>query len=128
MDKLVIEGTEIIPDISFNPESGIMEIRGKSVPENARDFYAPMIKWINSYMENPEPLTEFHIKLDYFNTSSAKAIMNILKDLEKLHNTDNEVVVKWYYIEGDDDLLEAGEDFKSIFNLPFEIIESEDIF
>ena len=56
MDKIVLEGTDIVPDISFNPESGIMEIRGKSIPENVYEkmikaFYPPMfdefndIKW-----------------------------------------------------------------------------------
>ena len=33
--------------------------------------------------------------------------------------------VKWYYEEDDEDMLEAGEDYEAIIDLPFEMIEVE---
>ena len=35
--------------------------------------------------------------------------------------------VKWYYEEDDEEMLEAGEDYEAIIDLPFEMIEVEEI-
>ena len=65
------------------------------------------------------------MQLEYFNTSSSKCILDVFKKLESLAGT--EVSVKWYYEEDDEDMLEAGEDYEAIIDLPFEMIEVEEI-
>ena len=65
------------------------------------------------------------VQLEYFNTSSSKCILDVFKKLETLSGT--EVSVKWYYEEDDEDMLEAGEDYEAIIDLPFEMIEVEEI-
>ena len=71
MDELIIEGTMKIPRICFNPESGTLEIQGRSIPEDAIEYYTPIIEWLNLYSENPKQSTELHLKFEYFNTSSS---------------------------------------------------------
>ena len=39
MDTLVIEGSAKTPDIKFNPQTGVVEIKGRSIPENSIEFY-----------------------------------------------------------------------------------------
>ena len=66
-----------------------------------------------------------NVQLEYFNTSSSKCILDVFKKLESV--TGSEVSVKWYYEEDDEDMLEAGEDYEAIIDLPFEMIEVEEI-
>ncbi len=125
MKQLIIKATSKTPFIKFDPETGILEIKGRSIPENAIEFYKPLVEWLNEYAENPKEKTEVHIQLDYFNTSSSKCILDIFKKLESIHKKGHPVVIKWYYEEDDEDMLEAGEDYQSILKIPFEMIEIE---
>ena len=48
--------------------------------------------------------------------------MKILDKLEKLQDSGKSVLLKWYYEEEDEDMLEEAEEFESIANIEFEII------
>ena len=76
-----------------------------------------------AYKESPLPKTVVNIRLEYFNTSSSKCILDVFKKLEAIHKAKNEVEVNWYYEEDDEDMLEAGEDYESIIRVPFKMIE-----
>jgi hypothetical protein len=126
MDKLVIQGSAKTPSIEFEPTTGTLEIKGRSIPENAIDFFKPLIDWLDEYAKDPNDLTQANIQLEYFNTSSSKCILDIFKKLEIINKMDGkEVVINWYYEEDDEDMLEAGEDYQSILKIPFKMIEIE---
>ncbi|MEM4251402.1 MAG: DUF1987 domain-containing protein, partial [Candidatus Bathyarchaeia archaeon] len=61
-------------------------------------------------------------KLDYFNTSSSKCILNILEMLEDAHAKGRKVDLNWYYQEEDDDMLENGQEFAEDMSLQFNFI------
>ena len=110
------------PFIDFDSKTGIFELKGKSIPENSVSFYKPLLEWLDNYSVSPNISTVLNFQLDYFNTSSAKIIADILKKLDKLQDTGlSNVVVNWYYQDIDEDMLEAGEDYmtftKTVFNL-----------
>ena len=67
-----------------------------------------------------------NIQLEYFNTSSSKCILDIFKKLELIYKKGSKVQINWYYEEDDEDMFEAGEDYQSIINIPFSMIEMED--
>ena len=67
------------------------------------------------------------MRLEYFNTSSSKCILDVFKKLEKLKNTGADVHVNWYFETDDEDMEEAGEDYQAIVDLPFSIIEVAEI-
>jgi hypothetical protein len=81
------------------------------------------MEWIEDYIKTPNEKTVFIVKLEYFNTSSSKCILDVFKKLEAIHKAKNEVEVNWYYEEDDEDMLEAGEDYESIIRVPFKMIE-----
>ena len=120
MEPLIIEGTQKIPTVNFNADTGKLEIKGRSIPEDSIGFYKPMMDWLESYADNAQPNTELSMFMEYFNTSSSKCILDVLKSVAKF---DSEVKVKWQYEEDDEDMLEAGEDYDAIVDLPFEMIE-----
>jgi hypothetical protein len=128
METLTIQGTPKTPTVEMNVDSGIIEIKGRSIPENSIDFYRPIVEWIDKYADSAVAETKVNIQLEYFNTSSSKCILDVFKKLEQVYkkNGDKGVVINWYYEEDDEDMLEAGEDYQSILKIPFKMIELED--
>lgn len=110
------------PEVTFDPEKGIFEISGRSIPENSVDFYQPLLAWLDDYLIQPNNTTRFTIKLEYFNTSSSKCLIDIFRKLESLYLQEQDVVIFWYYEEEDEDMKESGEDFKDILKVPIEMV------
>ena len=126
MEPISIEGTPKTPTVKFDAEQGIIEIKGRSIPENSIEFYKPLVDWLEDYKSDPLPKTKVNIQLEYFNTSSSKCILDVFKKLEAIHKSKNEVEINWFYEEDDEDMLEAGEDYESIIRIPFKMIEIAD--
>ena len=124
MEDLKLEGSAKTPFVEFNSKWELL-LKGRSIPENSIEFYKPIIEWIDNYGQSVNETTVLSVQLEYFNTSSSKCILDVFKKLETLSGT--EVSVKWYYEEDDEDMLEAGEDYEAIIDLPFEMIEVEEI-
>ena len=124
MDDLKLEGSAKTPVVEFNSKGELL-LKGRSIPENSIEFYKPIVEWIDAYGQSVNNTTVLSVQLEYFNTSSSKCILDVFKKLESLAGT--EVSVKWYYEEDDEDMLEAGEDYEAIIDLPFEMIEVEEI-
>ncbi|MBF0118513.1 MAG: DUF1987 domain-containing protein [Desulfobacterales bacterium] len=112
MDDLKIKATKFTPEISFDSKNHILEIRGKSYPENCAEFYEPIFSWVNNYLsEITNEKIIINIELLYFNSSSSKALMNFFDMLEEADNIKN-INVNWIYNSEDDIMLEYGEEFK----------------
>ncbi|MCC6399878.1 MAG: DUF1987 domain-containing protein [Flavobacteriales bacterium] len=122
MEPLIYEGTAKTPSIHFDAEAGRLELKGRSIPENSIDYYKPLIAWVDKYARAPRPSTVVHVQLEYFNTSSSKCILDLFKKLEAIRTQGNELAVHWHYEEDDEDMLEAGEDYQAIINIPFRMI------
>jgi len=115
MDAINIEGTAKTPGVKFS-DSGVLEIKGRSIPENSVEFYKPLVAWLDAYSNQAQAKTEVNIQLEYFNTSSSKCILDVFKKLEAIHNGgSSEIIINWYYEEDDEDMLEAGEDYQAIY-------------
>ncbi len=128
METLSLQGSPKTPTVEMSAENGIIEIKGRSIPENSIDFYRPVVEWLDAYAESPSSVTEVNIQLEYFNTSSSKCILDVFKKLETVFKNNGEkgVTINWYYEEDDEDMLEAGEDYQSILKIPFKMIELEE--
>lgn len=127
MDPLLLEGSAKTPHVHFDPETGLLELKGRSIPENSIDFYKPLIDWIDRYGRDPRQKTALHMQLEYFNTSSSKCILDVFKKLESIRAAGNEVTVLWHYEVDDEDMLEAGEDYAGIINVPFRMVQIEEV-
>lgn len=123
MTEYFLEGSTKTPEIRLNGNTGVFEFFGRSIPEISFEFYAPMFSWLENYCRNPKPSTEVHTKFEYFNTSSSKSILDFFKVLEALHEAGHSAVnIKWYHAHDDDAMHEAGEEYKMLVKVPFEII------
>ncbi len=122
MEPLVLEPSNLTPSINFNAAEGKLELKGRSIPENSIEFYQPVYDWLDAYVASPQSKTIVHVQFDYFNTSSSKCILDILKKIDKIDDNGNDVLIKWYYDENDEDMMEAGEDYSDLLEAPFELI------
>ncbi len=122
MEKFIDRGSPRTPAINFDLANGLLEIRGRSLPENSFEFYKPLSDAIDKYSLSVKTNTTVNIYFDYFNTNSSKSIFDIFKKLEKIHKRGNPIIINWNYEDGDDDMLENGEDYKNMISIPFKMI------
>ena len=123
MEVIQISAQEDTPEIHLNYEEGIFQIKGKSLPEDAAEFYGPIFEWFRDYIENPKDETILDIHLEYVNSSSVKRVFSILVMLEEIEPYKNKILVRWAYNKGDDLMKEKGEEFQEYLDVPFELIE-----
>jgi len=126
MDSIFIEGTPKTPNVNFDHEKGSLLLKGRSIPENSVEFYKPLVNWLGDYSTDPKANTVCEIQLEYFNTSSYKCLLDLFKKMETMNKDGNEIIINWYYEEDDEDMLEAGEDYQSIIDVPFKMIELQE--
>ncbi len=124
MEDLFLRGTERTPEVKLSASEGKIVFKGKSIPENTNLFYDNIINWVEQYAKKPNDTTTVKIQMEYFNTMTSKCLHEVLKALETI---DNNIEVLWYYEEDDEDMLEVGEDFESIIDLQFKMIEVEEL-
>jgi hypothetical protein len=112
MDKLDIKATSRTPEVSFDFNNNHLKISGESYPEDAMDFYNPILDSLDAYLENlGSGNCRFEFELIYFNSSSAKAIMMLMDKLDEAAENGGLVEVYWYYDAEDDTMEELGEEF-----------------
>lgn len=121
MEVIKIEATKRTPFIHL--EGDVMEISGRSMPEDAVGFYQHIINWFREYAKNPKPGGKLKVVLEYFNTSSSKNLLEIFK-LMKDAGEDNSI--EWHYDWEDEDMQEAGEDFIFIIGDTIRLVEDNE--
>jgi len=118
---LYIKGTSKTPEVDFS--SGVIQLSGRSIPEDAVAFYQPLLRWVHSYIEEPEALTKVNFKIEYINSGSNRFIFAIFKLLDECFSKGHEVSITWYYEEDDDTIKGLGKDFQSLLKVPIKLVE-----
>ena len=115
MEKISIEATDRTPAVIFDFESGVFSFKGESYPEDASAFFGPLHKAMDDFLEGSfEGQIVFDVQFEYFNSSSAKVLMNLFQLLEDAAESKGKnTVINWHYNEDDDTMQEFGEDFAS---------------
>ena len=113
---LSIAATARTPAVSLDAATGRLSLSGESYPEDAGRFYSPVMEAVSGYLEQVEE-TEIlvEVAMVYFNSSSAKALMNLFQMLEEAAEADRSVSVRWFFDPDDDMMEELGEDFAEDF-------------
>lgn len=119
LENLCIKKTGESPRVEFS--NGVLNIEGMSVMDDPMEFYKPVLNHLESYSKNPVALTQVNVKLAYFKTSTSRALLHIFHKVEEIYKQKNEAIINWNYEEGDENMLEAGEDFESIIRVPFKL-------
>ncbi len=130
MEVLKLKGTNVSPEVKFDHVAMTFDISGYSRPENVRDFYLPILKWLEQFVVElstnrpsiSKPIA-FNFRLIYFNSSSAKFIFDMITHINAIHAIKFPVMVNWYYDEDDEELKEAGEELSEMADFSFSYYE-----
>jgi hypothetical protein len=116
MEKIDIAPTARTPHLSFDPATGIFVLEGESYPEDTKKFYDTPLSNVYSFLEmKVDVKAVFSFKLKYFNSSSAKVLMDLFLAVEESAARGNAFKIEWHYASDDDNMQELGEDFKDRF-------------
>jgi hypothetical protein len=126
MRKVIIERTAYSPGVILDPENNQYEISGESRPPNALAFYEEILSWADEFSDwltgSPQVSNAVQINLDfdYFNSSSAKYLLDFCKKMTRLQMKVNNITIRWYYDAEDTDMLEVGQEMSKLARIPFE--------
>lgn len=126
MEKIFIEPTRVTPLINFDPDVGLLEIKGRSSPENSVQFYQSLIDALDRFAKESGPDLTANIAFEYFNTSSSKCLFDVFKKMTKIEAAGSQLTINWFFEEDDEDMMEAGEDYSDLLDLEFNFLEIED--
>ena len=121
MKELILEPKTDTPGIVFRPAVNEFRIFGKSLPEDAKEFYDPILSYLKRYKETPNTETLLEINLEYYNSASVRKLVSILNIFDKIAKKGKKVEVTWLYEETDEVMKENGIDFQDIVSMPFKL-------
>jgi hypothetical protein len=122
-NKKIVSRTKNTPEVILDP-NGTIKFTGRLIPENADDFFNPIVEWIDEYFRNPAEVTCVEICLEYINSVGTKSLLNLIYEITHVHlqKDKKKFIINWYYKDEDEDMLEKGTFFSSDLNIPFNYI------
>ncbi len=117
---LIIEKKENTFGVTLDKRYNKFIFEGRSIPENIKDFFKPILRWLEQYKEEPLGVTVVKMDFEYFNTSTSMLILESLYILDDIYEKGKDVRIEWYYRKHDFEMKEAGEEYETMLNLPFE--------
>ncbi|MFN8256115.1 MAG: DUF1987 domain-containing protein [Bacteroidales bacterium] len=125
MENLSIKAGQRLPMVEFNADTGILEIKGRSLQGSDplyKDLYDSIFDWLDKYIQQPAPKTVISVQLEYFCTATSKNLLNIFQILEKVFLAGHDVSINWYCPKEDEDITEAGYEYKELLKVPVTLI------
>jgi hypothetical protein len=121
MEKWTIDATDRSPRVVLDRQESVLLLEGRSYPEEGMDFFDPIIMRFRSIQESENPIRTIHIRLEYYNSSTTKAIADLLTGLERSAKQGHEAKVIWEYEQDDDGIQEDIDMFIETYHLPFDV-------
>ena len=127
MKNLNITSTKYTPEINFDADSNILEIKGETYPENTAEFYAPVFTWLDEYIDQlKDDEVTLNLEITYFNSSSSKVLMDLFDRFEDAHRNGKNITLNWIYDKDNESVLEYGEEFQEdLENLTLNLIAKD---
>ena len=131
MRKLSVDRTSSSPKVLLDPETNYFEISGESRPSDVASFYNEVLSWFDNYSQYLSKSAHggtppvFNLDFEYFNSSSAKYILDLCKMIAATRAKGREITLKWHYERDDMDMLEAGREMSRISKLPFDFVQKD---
>jgi len=120
MKRLEIAESSNTPHIVLDPNSNTFLIEGKSFPEDGKEFYRPVIEWMNEY-KSTNPLSfKINFNLFYLSSSSVISIKQVLLKILDMQALGTKISVIWNYDDDDDDIKKTGEDYAKLLKIDFQ--------
>lgn len=120
-DKLFIEPTSKTLKVVLDKQTGKFVFSGRCLPEDAKEFFNPILNWIKEYFKDPNVTTIVNFDIRYYNSTSSKMLLDMLHIYKDAINKGNNVIIQWEYDKDDEEMKQAGNDFADIVGIPIEL-------
>ena len=110
MSDFSLQATSRTPAIHLNTADMTLVISGESYTEDVRQFYTTINEQLAVYFTTKPERLDVAIKLTYFNSGSARALMELLDQLDEAAEKGVKIIVNWYCDPDDDITREFAED------------------
>lgn len=110
LKKINIKQKELTPLVCVDKKNTMLIFKGVCVPENAYEFFKPIFRWVDDYSFKPIKEFRFQFELDYFNTSSSRMILELMKMIQKIPNQ----IIEWSFYNDDEDMIEVVNDYNEL--------------
>lgn len=115
-ENLHINPTNKSPLIDFS-SNGKLFIEGRSIMEDAWDFYSSALAWVDKYILKPATETDLIINLEYFSDGGYKVYMQMLRELKRVEALGKSFTVYWKYDKDDEDMADLIDMFSQTFSI-----------
>jgi len=122
MADLYCEPSDTTPEITLDGERGLLKVSGESYPENALEFFQPVVRKVAEILGGGCAAFGIRVDLAYLNTSSVKALMDILDLAEESRKRGAAIEVEWVYDRENDRSREMAEELAEDVDLPFRLV------
>jgi hypothetical protein len=125
MKRLEIPASNNTPHIVLDVNSNTYLIEGKSFPEDSKEFYRPVIEWMDEFKATKPASINLTFNLFYLSSSSIISVKQLLMKVVDLHASGTNATITWNYDEDDDDIKKTGEDYQKLTKLNFEFVVND---
>lgn len=116
-----IPATQSTPSVEASWDAGFLKMAGESYPENTYDIFADIIDWVDAFLSDTELPLRLELHLNYLNTSSIRAMIDIFDRLQMAFDSGRQTQVCWLYDSRNPRSAELGEEFKEDYTFEFTI-------
>ena len=121
LKNLIIDSTSKTLKVVLDKNTGEFLFTGRSLPEDAKEFFKPVLDWIEVYFKEPNVTTLIVFDIRYCNSSSSKMILDMLHIFKAEIEKGNNLIIRWEYDRDDEEMKQAGSDFSDIVGIPIEL-------
>lgn len=123
MTPLDLPATDTTPLVRHDPVASVLRLEGESYPEDVAAFYAPVVAWLRQHLDASPATLTVQFAFSYLNTSSSKAVLDLLLLLDEHHRRHPGVLaVEWHHDPAIEVMREAGEEFGDDLSVPYKLV------
>lgn len=127
MHDYYLARTSHSPEVNFQFSRHHLSMTGEAYPENANDFFLPILSQLNHYLSHTDHQhIIFDFRLTYFNSAATKMLYTLFGMLNDSASSKNRITLNWFHDPEDDTILEFGEGVQDDFlSLDFHAIAED---
>lgn len=125
VQNLTIAASQSSPSVMADWECGVITMRGESYPENSFSLYEKILEWLASYLKLTSRSLQLDLELNYLNTSSVRAMIELFDNLQAAGEDGRDVSVIWRYDTRNPRAAELGKELSEDYTFPFTILATD---
>ncbi|MBR4440417.1 MAG: DUF1987 domain-containing protein [Bacteroidales bacterium] len=122
---LSIAATDDTPLVLIDPTTNTIKFEGPSFPENAVEFYTPVVDKIMDVIAQSTGRVNISFDFTILSSASNKVVYELLVRLEQFQLSGKDLHVDWIYETYDEDMFDEGTGYKECLKVPISLVERE---